>query len=243
MKGAWWRLDDGWPQHFVCDPRISVTSPGKYQSVPDAQHETIDDSEKLNELSEDDFEDLEKEPSCQSSRPATPRGSSTALRSRSGASWVRSSAYQKQSPRSREAGLGEELRERLLEVEAPRQGHERGRSSSTALRPERARSTHTRGPLALEVEFFQPRKQEESSLRCIFSTRPVGIVFDENMLPLTVATVSGGSSAHVQGVRKGMQLVRINGTDVIKSSMRYHDVKRLFEEQYAMLPNGSQPTR
>jgi hypothetical protein len=244
MKGTWWRLDS---QRFVSDPAITVTSIGRYQWVPDAENEVIDAVEKFDDFSEDDdeFEDIEKEPS------------SNAFNEHDMSSGARSLGeprrLQTHSPASMEAALGEELRQRLLEVQPPGgqgKAHDRNKRRSSSSAPpcagdstrsaERVLSARERGLVVLEVEFLQPKWQQDKVLRCIFSKRPVGIVFDESELPLTVATVSGGSAAHVQGVRKGMQLMTINGKDVTKSSMRTYDVQRLFKDHYALLPNESQ---
>jgi hypothetical protein len=149
-----------------------------------------------------------------------------------------------------ETDLGEELHRRLLQVSSPNQIKKTNRRSSAPPKPsaeelrrraDRAHSAHKRGPVTLEVEFVQPLLQTRSDvLRCVFTTRPVGIVFDECELPLTVQTVSRGSAAYVQGVRRGMEVVKINGTDATRSSMRYSDVQKFFEERYAMLPSEMQ---
>jgi hypothetical protein len=96
-----------------------------------------------------------------------------------------------------------------------------------------------RGPIArpLEVEFLRPRGQQDKMLRCIFTTQPIGITFDDNECPLTVKTVSGGSTAHVQGVRRGMQIGRIMGIDATKSSMNPKDILKLVEDWCARLPD------
>lgn len=87
----------------------------------------------------------------------------------------------------------------------------------------------------LEMEFLDPRRQQEKVLRCIFTTQPIGITFVTNTL--TVKTVSGGGTAHVQGVRRGMELVRLMGIDVTKSSMNQNDILNLVEDWCARLPD------
>lgn len=251
VAGSWWREDGG---RFVRDPEISVVALEGDASTELVIEEVIPRREtELRRPIEVELAEPEKEPEA----PVREDGAAVADAGRVGVQVdveaLESLDAEWECPPDETIGMSDRERKVTFSRNSapvgvkvfPKRLQWRGEDVCSVTPeelqrpPERAAHKNKRrigSAHTLVIGFFPSASHRRDVMECSFCARPLGVLFNQEQTPITVASVTFGGAAFNMRVRRGMQVATIDGMDVTK--LPYAQAYRLLEDRYMMLPKS-----